>query len=150
MFHKKADELFNTLGPKQIMVLATSANNKVKARSMSFIILGQKLLFQTDKNFCKYEQITSNPNVAICFQNIQIEGTCKEIGHPLSEDNSQFASSYKDNFKGSYDNYSHLPNETVFEVTPHFITVWSYDNGLPYREFYDFLRERYWMEYYDI
>jgi general stress protein 26 len=150
MFEKKVDELFQSLGPNQIMVLATSANNKVTARSMSFIIDNGRLYFQTDKNFCKYEQMKINPNVAVCYNNIQIEGICKEIGHPLDESNNTFALKYKEYFSGSYDTYSNLPSETAFEITPTLITIWGYEEGKPYREFYEFSHEKYHKDYIEL
>lgn len=150
MFDHKVDELFQGLGLSQIMVLATSEGNRVTARSMSIIIDSRKLYFQTDKNFCKYRQIKSNANVAVCYNNIQIEGICKEIGHPFEQENNLFTQKYKECFRSSYDKYTHLANETVFVITPILITVWAYDNGKPYREFYDFNREKYIKEYYDI
>ncbi len=147
MFTSKVNELFQALGTNQIMVLATCADSKVTARSMSFIIDKFKLFFQTDRSFCKYSQMKSNPNVAICLNNIQIEGICREIGHPLSQNNVMFAQKYKEHFRGSFEKYSHLPNETVFEVTPGMITVWSYEDGKPVREFYNFNKEKYNKEY---
>lgn len=150
MFQSKVDEFFQLLGANQIMVLATCANNKVTARSMSFVIDNGKLYFQTSKNFCKYEQIKINSNVAVCINNIQIEGICNEIGHPLEKSNSTFAQKYKEFFRGSYDAYSNLPSETTFEITPSLITVWGYDVGKPYREFYEFHSKTYHKEYLEL
>ena len=41
------------------------------------------LYFQTDKGMRKYKDIKGNPNVALCFSNIQLEGICEEIGRPI-------------------------------------------------------------------
>lgn len=147
LFNSKADELFCKLGTNQIMVLATSANNRVTARSMSFVIDKGKFYFQTEKSFCKYQQIKSNPHIAVCLNNIQIEGECNEIGHPLEERNLFFAEKYEQYYKGSFDKYSHISTETVFEISPALVTLWCYEDGKPFREFYDFNSEVYRKEY---
>ncbi len=130
------------------MCLATSKNNIVSARSMSIIIFDQKFYFQTDINFNKYDQIKENPNVALSYKNIQIEGICKEIGHPLLKTNSFFANLYEQYYNTSFTKYSSLNNERLFEITPYKITVWGYDDGKPYREFYMFSEKSYHKKYY--
>ncbi len=148
MFHKRLEEIFQKLGESQIMCLATSSEDRVTARSMSVIVMGQKFYFQTDRRFLKYNQILRNPRVALCFNNIQIEGICKEQGHPLSAENSSFSNKYNQYFKGSFDKYSHMDNEVVFEVQPKLISLWGYENGEPYQEFFDFENDTYRKSYY--
>ena len=150
MFHSRVQEIFQKLGESQIMCLATSNENRVTARSMSVIVMDQKFYFQTDRHFLKYDQIIKNPNVALCVNNIQIEGICKELGHPLSMENSGFTSRYKEFFQGSFENYSHIEDEAVLVVEPKLISLWCYDNGQPYQEFLDFENETYRKSYYMI
>lgn len=137
MFTTKIDALFSELGESRIMCLATSADDRVTARSMSVIILAQRFYFQTDRSFLKYAQISRNPHAALCVNNIQVEGVCKELGHPLSPENEAIMNRYKELYAGSFDAYSHLASETLFEVTPTRIAVWRYDKGKPYQEFFD-------------
>jgi uncharacterized pyridoxamine 5'-phosphate oxidase family protein len=91
MFERRVNELFKGLGESKVMYLATCANGRVTSRAMSFIIYDQKLYFQTDRKFIKYEQISVNPNVAVSIDNIQIEGVCRDIGAPLDAANRFFA-----------------------------------------------------------
>ena len=70
-------------GKGRKMVLSTSESNRVSSRMMSIVQIDGTFYFQTDLTFKKYHQILSNPNVALCIDNIQIEGICEEIGHPL-------------------------------------------------------------------
>lgn len=149
MFSVKTNELFGKLSESKIMVLATCCDSRVTARSMSFIILNNKLYFQTDKSFLKYSQIAKNPCVAVCCDNIQIEGVCKEISHPLLPENNFFAEKYKKYFSGSFEKYSHLENEVLFEVSPTLITVWDYENSRPYREFFDFINQSHKKCFYE-
>jgi len=86
-FDTNLEELYEKLRATKTAVLATSANNRPTARMMSLIFIERKIYFQTDKNFIKVEQITQNPYVALCFDNVQIEGIAKALGHPLEEQN---------------------------------------------------------------
>lgn len=143
------DEVFNQLGSNKIMVLATSFEDRVTARSMSCIIMGHKIYFQTDKFFLKTEQILKNQNVALCTDNIQMEGIAKIIGH--SDDVPEFCETYKRYFRISYDAYTHLRNQVIIEVEPTFITLWKYADGhQPYRDFLDFRQNKAYREIYDI
>ena len=143
MFHSRLQEIYEKLGESQIMCLATSNEDRVTARSMSVIMMDQKFYFQTDRQFLKYDQIIKNPKVALCFHNIQIEGVCKELGHPLSVENSGFTNRYKEFFQGSFEKYSHTENEVVLVVQPKLISLWCYENGQPYQEFLDFENKTY-------
>ncbi|MEG0615782.1 MAG: pyridoxamine 5'-phosphate oxidase family protein [Oscillospiraceae bacterium] len=151
MYQAKIDEFFSAFGESGILCLATAADEKVSARSMSFIICGEKFYFQTDKNFAKYSQICKNKNVALCVNNIQIEGVCREIGHPFDAENSWFSEKYEQLFKNSFESYSHLKTEGVFEVSPTKITVWKYEGSETFREVFDtaeksFRKEKYLPE----
>lgn len=149
-YQSRISILFEKLGSGQIMTLATSLNDKVFARSMSVIICNQKFYFQTDKAFDKCYQLSNNKNVALCFNNFQIEGTARELGHPLKSENLFFADEYKKCFSGSYEKYTRLSNEVLFEVIPSYIKIWGYDDGKPYREFYDCSNKTYKKVFYNI
>ena len=127
-YQQKYTEIFQQIGDAKL-VLATSLNNKVSARTMSFVILEGSLYFQTDKGMRKYQDIKGNPNVALCFSNIQLEGICEEIGRPIEHED--FCRLFQQHFPSSFEAYSQLPNERLFVVRPTFIQRWSYINGSP-------------------
>lgn len=139
----------NLLGTSSILVLATSFENKVTARNVSCIILNNKIYFQTDKTFIKFHQISNNPKIAFCKDNIQIEGIANIKGHPLNKENSVFLDTYKKYYSNSYANYSHLKNEVVIEVEILFITMWVYENGKPLRKNYILKDSKFSKEYYN-
>ncbi len=140
-FDVKCTLLFDLIGNYKKMVLSTALNNKVTSRMMSVVISNQQFYFQTDKISRKYEQLQKNHNASLCIDNIQIEGICTEIGHPL--DNQCFSNLYKEYYKASYDKYSSLSNERLFEMKPVFIQKWIYIDGEPYVEIYDFIKKSY-------
>ena len=135
MYEKKLSELFRTIGKTRKVVLSTSCDNRVTSRMMSFVIFDNKFYCQTDKTFLKYQQIKTNPNVALCIDNIQVEGIAKNIGKPL--ENKKFISLFKQHYKTSYEIYSFLENEILLEIEPIFIGVWTYKDFIPVREFYN-------------
>ncbi len=81
-FHDKYQAFLSDFGNGRTMVLSTSENDIVSSRMMSIIQI-EGVYFQTDLTFKKYRQLLSNPNVALCIDNIQIEGVCEELEHPL-------------------------------------------------------------------
>lgn len=142
-------EIYDFLGDKKILVLATSSENRVTARNMSCIVIDNKVCFQTDKTFLKYEQILNNPNVALCADNIQIEGIAKIKEHPFNEGNKEFVEKFEKYYKGSYDIYSHMKNEVVIEVEVIFVTLWKYEDRQPYRDCLNVKTKNAYRQYYD-
>ncbi len=128
-------EIIGLLDQSLIMVLATAANDKVTARSMSCINEGLSIFFQTDKNFLKYEQIQANHNVALSVNNIQIEGVATVRGHILEKRNQHILDLYKARHYGSYKAYSHLKDNVLIEVVPTLITLWKYEDDSCFRDF---------------
>ena len=138
--------LFEQLGKCNAMVLSTSLNDKVTSRMMSVLIMDKLFYFQTDKNFRKYEQLQRNHRASLCIENIQIEGICKDIGHPLN--NQAFSDSYKEYYKVSYDRYSSLLNERLFELKPVYIQKWIYEDNKIYLEIFNFNKKVYEKKLY--
>ena len=146
LFEERLKAFLSEFGKGRTMVLSTSENGRVSSRMMSVVQMNGEFWFQTDRNLKKYHQLSVNQNVALCIDNIQIEGICQEIGHPL--DNPVFCSVYQDCFKGSFDAYSSLKNERLFCVKPRWMERWVYKNGLPYMETFCFENSEYRFEQY--
>ncbi len=146
MFHEKYQAFLSEFGKGRKMVLSTSLNDRVSSRTMSVVLIKGLFYFQTDVTFSKYQQLKSNPNVALCIDNIQIEGVCMEIGHPM--DNDAFCEHFQQCFKGSYDAYTALENERLFAVKPTYIERWVYQDGVPYIESFDVEAQTYEINRY--
>lgn len=148
-YNVSLEELFKQLGNSKVMVLATSHDNRVTARNMSCVIYNHKIYFQTEDIFVKVDQIRNNPRVALCVDNIQIEGIARIKGHPAQD--AEFIETFKKYFKGSYDKFTLLRRQIYVEIEPTFITLWKYlDGNKPYRDFIDCVNQRAYRELYDI
>ncbi|MCF0148939.1 MAG: pyridoxamine 5'-phosphate oxidase family protein [Clostridium sp.] len=137
----KIKEFYDGFGSSKKMVLSTLQNNRVSSRMMSIVLINGVFYFQTDKKLRKYEQIKNNPNVALCIDNVQVEGICLELGHPSS--NEEFCRIFEECFKGSYEAYSSLENERLFAVKPTYIEKWEYKDGKPFIEIFDIVNKIY-------
>ena len=145
-FSYRLKSFFCDFGKGRKMVLSTSENDRVSSRMMSVVQINGAFYFQTDRELRKYHQLISNSNVALCIDNIQIEGMCEELGHPM--DNDGFLEAFRECFPGSFDAYTSLKNERLFMVRPIFIERWIYRDNIPYIEIYDIAAENYSCERY--
>ena len=145
-FFDKLKLFFSDFGKGRKMVLSTSEGGRVSSRMMSVVLIDGIFYFQTDITMKKYRQITANSNVALCIDNIQIEGVCEEIGHPLQ--NAEFCNVFQECFKGSFDAYSSLTNERLFSVKPVYIERWVYKDAVAYIETFDMNRRQYSFDRY--
>ena len=134
-YNKLEKETFDNLDKKKHIVLATCLNDEPTARTVSYIILDNKIYFQTDIKFDKCMQIEENNNVALCLDNYQIEGTAKILEHPLNEKNERFLNKFKQVHENSFKEYSTLEDEVVIEINPIFIKIWIYIDNKPYIEY---------------
>ena len=149
MEHQLSDmtaKLWKKIGTHGIMALATCADNRITSRQMSVIVHDGKFYCQTAERYLKYQQITQNPNVALCYKNFSIEGECRAIGYPLDESNGFFAVAFKKHFYSSFKKYSALPAEKLLEITPALIYSWEYKLTKPYMEYFDFENQCYRLE----
>ncbi|TET49450.1 MAG: pyridoxamine 5'-phosphate oxidase family protein [Anaerolineales bacterium] len=131
------DEVVRKLRKAKHMVLATSASDRVTARTMSCVSDGLTVYCQTLESYTKCRQIAENPNVALCAGNLQIEGRASIEGHPLSEGNGWFAEVFKAKHPDSFRRYSGLAEEVVLRVEVTRATLWKY--GLAGESYRDFL-----------
>lgn len=145
-FGEAYKRLWTELGVSRKMVLSSSFENIVTSRTMSIIILEERFYFQTDKMSRKYSQLKGNCNAALCIENIQIQGLCRELGHP--NDNIEFRDAYKKYFPSAYNRYTSLENERLFQISPTFIERWHYMDGVPFIEKFDIANRKYVLEQY--
>lgn len=141
-FEVKKEEFFSRLGESCYMVLATSKNDYPMRSMMTCLVFDGYIWMQTDKKFPKYDQILSNPQVALVKNATQIEGKAELCGHPLEIQNKKFCEFIKKYHPESYDMYSKIDTEVVIRVTPEKAVDWLYEAGSNEIFNYDFINEK--------
>lgn len=138
-YEEAVTTMFEKLGNAQIMALASSLNDYVMVRNVSCLFYDEKIYFKTDKNFRKTKQLLENPNVALCWSGIQVEGVAQNKGLVVDEPGRKFEEGYKKYLWESYNKYSHTDTEILIEVTPKYVEVWdTSEDGYAYQLFIDF------------
>jgi len=130
-------EVIEVLDKNKFWVLATSANDRVTARSMGIVNDGLKIYFQSDKLTDKCKQIAKNPQVALCFHNVQIEGVANFKGHVSSQENQAIRENYckQENAKKAYERWCSSAEQVFVEVQPTVVTLWKFIDSRPCRDF---------------
>jgi len=131
------EKIFKYIGKSNTIALATCSNNYPTVRLVSSIIYDYKIYFQTGIDLLKYEQIHDNKNVALCINNIQIEGTAKIIGKTNEKQNNGIMEIYKMYHENPYRKTFNDEKVVIIEINPLKITRWDYEDGKPYRIFID-------------
>lgn len=149
-YEDAVDRMFEKLGNSQIMALASSLNDYVMVRNVSCLFYNRKIYFKTDKNFRKTQQLLQNPNVAMCWSGIQVEGIATNKGLVTEEPGHRFEEGYKKYLWESYNKYSHTDTEILIEVSPKYVEIWdTSDDGYAYQLFIDFEKETVEVKPYD-
>ena len=147
-YMKELDKLYNELAKEKVMVLATSAGNRVTARNMSVVCVNGSIYFQTDSNMTKIRQIKKNNNVALCVGNIQIEGKAELI--KSWDDIPDILEEYKKYHEDAYEKYKVVAAEVIVKVLPKFVEKWEYINGKPYIYTLDTEKKTVLLEEYEL
>ena len=113
----------------QFVILATTDGEKAYARSIVRISNGLTLYCMTGEYTRKYKQALENPNIAIAYGNIQLEGKAKPIGHPLDTENIPFIEAYSKHHPEAYERSKKIhftrPNVGVLKIKPSRITLYN-------------------------
>ena len=81
-YHEMKNEIIQRIELQKYIVLATCYNQRVTARTIYYVNDGLDIYFLTSKAYLKYKQIEKNLNVALCFDNMQMEGESVILGNP--------------------------------------------------------------------
>lgn len=149
-FQQAVELMFEKLGESKIMALASSVNDYVMVRNVSCLFYDNKVWFKTDKNFRKTQQLYQNPQVALCWSGVQIEGVAENKGLVVEEPGRRFEGLYKKYLWGSYNKYSHEDTEIIIEVSPKFVEIWdTSEDNYAYQIFIDFDQKTVAVKQYD-
>ena len=149
-FQQAVELMFDKLGDWKFMALASSVNDYVMVRNVSCLFYDRKIWFKTDKNFRKTQQLYQNPQVALCWSGVQVEGLAADKGLVVDEPDRRFEQLYKKHLWGSYNKYSHEDTEIIIEVTPRFVEIWdTSEDNYAFQIFIDFEKESVVVKPYD-
>lgn len=149
-FEQAVQIMFDKLGDWKIMALASCVDNYPMVRNVSCLFYDGKVYFKTDKNFRKTQQLYQNPQVALCWSGVQIEGTALNKGLVVDEEDRKFETLYKKFLWGSYNKYSHEDSEIIIEVTPVFVEIWdTSDDNYAFQIFIHFDTQTIEVKQYD-
>ena len=149
-FEQAVELMFNKLGTDKIMALASSVNDYVMVRNVSCLFYDGLVWFKTDKNFRKTQQLFENPQVALCWSGVQIEGLAENRGLVVDEPDRKFEKLYEKHLWGSYNKYSHEDSEIIIAVIPKFVEIWdTSEDNYAYQIFIDFDKKSVEVKPYD-
>jgi uncharacterized pyridoxamine 5'-phosphate oxidase family protein len=131
------EKIIKFLEGKRAIVLATTSNNRVTARTVSFVNNGLHVFFWSYRNHTKCKQIKENPNVALCRDNLQVEGTASLHGSILNNYNIDYLTIFKKKFPKDYKRYVNEPDMTLVKVKPILFILLVNIDGTLYRDHLD-------------
>lgn len=126
-YKKKKEDIIKFLESKDnaVMVLATSHNDRVIARNVLIASKGLDLYFFTWRHSRKCKQISENPRVALCKDDVQIEGLAEILGTLLEEKNKEYADILRNKFPDSVKRWENRPGMVIIRIRPTLIATAS-------------------------
>lgn len=112
------------------VALATSLEGRTTVRMMTGVVLDGAVWVQTDRRFLKCMQIAGNPRVAICCDDLQMEGVAHDMGHP--NDNPAYLQAFADAYPHFAMSFLAKETQIAYKIVPTSGTLWCYEDRLPY------------------
>lgn len=147
-FEEKKKELIRFLESKKnkTMVLATSYKERVLARNVLVVSDGLDLYFFTWGHSRKCMQIEKNPKVALCKDQVQIEGVAEILGNLLDESVKKYTDVMRGKFPEAIKSWERRPGMVILKVKPTLVvTGGSFDSEV-YIDFLDLENEKAYSE----
>jgi general stress protein 26 len=142
-FDEIKEEKVRFLEQNNRIVLATSQKNRVTARTVLYASEGLTTIFYTLTSLRKFAQIKANSKVALCLNNISIEGTAEMVGNQQEEEYKRLVEIYKKKVPAFEWWSAHYPELSVFvKVTPTLIKSYVYKDKKPALECLDLHNRR--------
>jgi general stress protein 26 len=140
-YKKSLDKLLSFLERKEnaVMVLATSADNKVMSRSVLIFNDNLDLYFFTWKYSRKCVQIEKNNKVSLCIDKVEIEGRAEIIGAMTSEENKEILTWMRKKQPNAINRWESKPDMVIVRIKPEFACVDGY-----------YIGDDSWLEYIDL
>lgn len=137
-FETRRNEIIGSFGVAKEMVLSTCSNNRVTSRVVSTACHGDKICFLSWSHHTKCLQIQENSSVALCYNNIQIEGTASIKGDPFEKKNIVYSEKYKEKQVDLFEVFSKFKGMVIIEVSITSIRSYVKDSGRYYLDCLNF------------
>lgn len=137
-FDEVKGEKVRFLEQNKHIVLATSLENRVTTRTVRYASEGLTIIFFTLMHSKKVAQIKANPKVALCLNNVNIEGMAKIVSQQEKE-GKRLAEIIKKKFPSYLEWWlARTPKLVVFvKVIPTLIVSWVTRDDEPFMEYLD-------------
>ena len=148
-YERKKEEIIKYLESDEndTMVLATSSGNRVLARNVLIFSKGLELYFFTWGHSRKCQQIEENPNIALCKDDMKIEGTAEILGGLTEEKNKEYTDFMRSRNPESIKRWEKHPSMVIVRVRPTQIVYGSRTiDGCVYHEFVDLRNKKAYAE----
>jgi general stress protein 26 len=111
------------LKSKHAISLATSQDDHVTVRTISFACRALEIVFLTFDHSLKCKQIRANPNVALCRDNVQIEGKAEILGTASDPEKASYADLLRTSYPGSFQADASRVGMVIVRVIPEIVKV---------------------------
>jgi general stress protein 26 len=122
-FEERLAQAAEFLASKRAIVLATCTDDHVTARTVSFASRGAEVCFMSFSGNTKCRQIEGNSRVALCRDNVQIEGTAGILGSVLSPENAPYAALLREKLPEDFRRYAGHPRMILIRVRPERVKI---------------------------
>ena len=136
-YHSVRQEKIKFLSDHMLAALATSADDRVTARTVDYASKELDIYFLSWEHHTKCVQIKANPRVALCIDNLQIEGRAKILGSPLDAKNSKAAAIYRSKLPTMFNDFASRPGMVIVKVIPDSIVTFVRSGSRRYWEYLD-------------
>lgn len=140
-YEEVKEEKARFLESKHTIVLATSYQGRVTARTVTFASKGLHVYFMSWARHTKCAQIRGNPRVALCRDNVQMEGVAEILGDPLDEPSREYAETYRSKLPRDFEMFAHQAGMVMVRVVPALVTTFVRIGGRLYLECLDLEKE---------
>lgn len=118
-FEKIRSEILTLFSENRGMILATSLNDRVTARHISFVNEDLDIYFTSWDHNKKIIQMKGNPNVALNLNNVQIEGKAEVFTCVFEEKYKDIQDLFRSKFGAVWLNrFSHIKELILVKVIP--------------------------------
>ncbi len=117
-YKMRLEQVSAFLKTKHAIVLATAEGDRVTARTVTFASRGVEIYFLSLAENTKCRQIEANPNVALCRDHVQIEGTAEILGPVGSDKCSKVAELFRTKYADAYERHIDHPAMVAIRVRP--------------------------------